>query len=302
MSRAPAPVFTSRACLEHDPGPGHPESALRLPAILARLRQEPESRIINSAPAGRASLLRVHPASHLDYLESVSRQGGGRIESDTVLNQPSWAAVLGATGALEAGLRHAVEKGEPAFLAIRPPGHHALRGSAMGFCLVNNVVVAARAAQARELDQVLIIDWDVHHGNGTQDLVQEDASIRYISLHQWPWYPGTGPAEERGVGNLFNLPRPPGLPPERYVKDLWGAVIEATTGWKPDIVLISAGFDAMAEDPLGGFTLEPDHYAEWTHRLRDHLPGVPILSMLEGGYAPERVAEGVLAHVLALGS
>jgi acetoin utilization deacetylase AcuC-like enzyme len=172
----------------------------------------------------------------------------------------------------------------------------------MGFCLVNNVVVAARSAQSLGQRQVLIIDWDVHHGNGTQDLVQDDATIRYVSLHQWPWYPGTGAENERGVGNIFNVPRPPDLLPARYVNDLWSAVVQATTDWTPDIILISAGFDAMAGDPLGGFTLEPDHYAEWTHRLRDHLPGVPILSMLEGGYAPERVAEGVLAHVRALGS
>jgi acetoin utilization deacetylase AcuC-like enzyme len=172
----------------------------------------------------------------------------------------------------------------------------------MGFCLVNNVVVAARSAQQQGRRQVLIIDWDVHHGNGTQDLVQDDPTIRYVSLHQWPWYPGTGAAEERGAGNLFNVPRPPGLGPERYVADLWTAITEATRGWTPDVVLISAGFDTMAGDPLGGFTLEPVHYAEWTERLRDRLPGVPMLSMLEGGYAPERVAEGVLAHVRALGS
>jgi acetoin utilization deacetylase AcuC-like enzyme len=302
VNTALAPVFTSLACLEHNPGPGHPESTLRLPAILARLREEPGARIINAASADRASLRRVHPQVHLDFLESVSRQGGGQVESDTVLNGHSWAAVLGATGAVGEGLQHVMGTGEHAFLAIRPPGHHASAGTAMGFCLVNNVVVAARAAQSQGHRLVLIIDWDVHHGNGTQDLVQEDATIRYVSLHQWPWYPGTGSTEERGVGNLFNVPRPPNLPPERYVEDLWEAVRAATTGWTPELVLISAGFDAMAHDPLGGFTLEPEHYAELTHRLRTHLPLVPILSMLEGGYAPHRVAEGVLAHVRALAS
>jgi acetoin utilization deacetylase AcuC-like enzyme len=242
----------------------------------------------------------VHPPAHLDFLEAVSRQGGGRIESDTVLNAHSWEAVLGAAGAVDHGLRHVLDQGRHAFLAIRPPGHHALRDSAMGFCLVNNVVVAARSAQARECRRVLIIDWDVHHGNGTQALVEHDATIRYVSIHQWPWYPGTGAADERGVGNLFNVPRPPGLPPGRYVEDLWAAIAEATTQWAPNIVLISAGFDAMAGDPLGGFTLEPEHYAQWTTRLRDLMPDAPILSMLEGGYAPERVAEGVLAHLKAL--
>jgi acetoin utilization deacetylase AcuC-like enzyme len=122
-----------------------------------------------------------------------------------------------------------------------------------------------------------------------------------VSIHQWPWYPGTGAADERGVGNIFNVPRPPGLAPEQYVGDFWDAVETATRSWNPDILLISAGFDAMAGDPLGGFTLEPAHFAELTTRFREHLPATPIVSMLEGGYAPQRVAEGVAAHVGALG-
>ena len=295
-----APVFTSPACLEHDPGPGHPETTRRLPAVLDRLRKEPAARIVTVPPGDPSLLLQVHPQSHLDFLEAVARQGGGPVESDTVLNSHSWSAVLGATGAVEHGLRHVLDQGQHAFLAIRPPGHHALRDTAMGFCLVNNVVVAARSAQAMGQRQVLIIDWDVHHGNGTQALVEGDAMVRYVSIHQWPWYPGTGAADERGVGNVFNVPRPPDLPPQRYLEDLWSAIQDATTGWTPDLVLVSAGYDAMAGDPLGGFTLEPEHYAQWTTRLRDRFPRVPILGMLEGGYAPERVAEGVLATVRAL--
>jgi acetoin utilization deacetylase AcuC-like enzyme len=147
---------------------------------------------------------------------------------------------------------------------------------------------------------VLIIDWDVHHGNGTQALVETDPTLRYVSLHQYPWYPGTGAADERGVGNVFNVPRGPGKPPELYVGDLWAAIVAATTDWVPDLLLVSAGFDAMAGDPLGGFTLEPEHYADLTDRLRHHFPEVPIVGMLEGGYRPERLAEGVLAHLRAL--
>jgi len=147
---------------------------------------------------------------------------------------------------------------------------------------------------------VLIIDWDVHHGNGTQALVEADATVRYVSLHQHPWYPGTGMADERGVGNVFNVPRGPRLPATLYVGDLWAAIVAATTDWEPDLVLISAGFDAMAGDPLGGFTLEPEHYADLTRRLRDRLPRTPIVGLLEGGYTPSRIADGALAHIGAL--
>jgi acetoin utilization deacetylase AcuC-like enzyme len=170
----------------------------------------------------------------------------------------------------------------------------------MGFCLVNNVVVAARHAQRAGRERVLIIDWDVHHGNGTQALVETDPTIRYVSLHQHPWYPGTGAAEERGVGNIFNVPRGPGKPPALYVGDLWSAVVAATTDWSPALVLVSAGFDAMSGDPLGGFTLEPEHYTDLTTRLRDRLPAVPIVGLLEGGYIPERLAAGVAAHLRGL--
>jgi acetoin utilization deacetylase AcuC-like enzyme len=171
----------------------------------------------------------------------------------------------------------------------------------MGFCVFNNAVVAARHAQRTHgVEKVLILDWDVHHGNGTQALVETDPSVRYVSLHPHPWYPGTGAASERGVGNIFNVPRGPGKPPALYVGDLWAAIVAATTDWAPDLVLVSAGFDAIAGDPLGGFTLEPEHYTDLTHRIRDRLPAVPIVGMLEGGYLPARLAEGVAAHLRGL--
>jgi acetoin utilization deacetylase AcuC-like enzyme len=148
---------------------------------------------------------------------------------------------------------------------------------------------------------VLIVDWDVHHGNGTQALVETDATIRFVSLHQSPWWPGTGAASERGVGNVFNVPLPPGLPAERYTEALWDAVTAATSEWTPDFMLVSAGFDAMRGDPLGGFTLEPDDYARLTTRLRERHPAAPLVGVMEGGYIPARLAEGVAAHVRALG-
>jgi acetoin utilization deacetylase AcuC-like enzyme len=246
-------------------------------------------------------LLAVHPEGYLARLEEISDSGGGVLFLDTVMNEASWAAVRGATGALRAAVDHAGSEAGNAFAAVRPPGHHAMAQRAMGFCLVNNAIVGARHAQSLGRERVLIIDWDVHHGHGTQALMEQDPSIRYISLHQHPWYPGTGMAHERGVGNVFNVPRGPGMPAELYVDDLWAAIVTATTAWEPGLILVSAGFDAMNGDPLGGFTLEPPHYAELTTRLRERLPQAPIVGVLEGGYIPDRIAEGVAAHAGALG-
>jgi acetoin utilization deacetylase AcuC-like enzyme len=294
------PVFTHPACLKHDPGSDHPETADRLRAVLDRLSGEPGVTLKEAPLAPMEPLLAVHPEAYLATVERMSARGGGTLFLDTVLSSDSWTAALGGAGASLAAVNHAITGKSHAFAAIRPPGHHALAGKGMGFCLINNVVVAARHAQQAGVHRVLIIDWDVHHGNGTQALVETDSTIRYVSLHQYPWYPGTGAAEERGVGNVFNVPRGPGKPPSLYLGDLWAAIVAATIDWTPDLVLISAGFDAMAGDPLGGFTLEPNHYSEWTVRLRNHLPSVPIAGLMEGGYAPERLAEGVAAHLRAL--
>jgi acetoin utilization deacetylase AcuC-like enzyme len=294
------PVFTHPACLQHDPGPDHPETPARLGALLERARAEPGMQVRQADAAPLEPLLAVHPRAYLDHLAAVSARGGGSLFLDTVANEASWAAALGAVGAVLAAVEHAHAGQGNAFAAVRPPGHHALASRAMGFCLVANAVVAARHAQRRGRERVLIVDWDVHHGNGTQALIEHDASIRYVSLHQHPWYPGTGMADERGVGNVFNVPRGPGAPPARYVDDLWAAIAAATDGWTPDLVLVSAGFDAMRGDPLGGFTLEPEHYADLTGRLRQRLPDTPLVGLLEGGYVPARLADGVLAHLVAL--
>ncbi len=297
----PVPLFTHPDCLRHDPGADHPETPARLAAIVERVRAEPGLRLVESPPAARDALLAVHPEGYLRGLEEMADRGGGALFLDTILNQASWRAVLGATGAVLAAVDHARSGQGNAFAAVRPPGHHALAARGMGFCLVNNAVVAARHAQGTGLERVLIVDWDVHHGNGTQALVETEPRIRYVSLHQHPWYPGTGMADERGVGNLFNVPRGPGQPPALYLGDLWAAIVAATSEWRPDLVLVSAGFDAMLGDPLGGFTLEPEHYADLTLRLRERLPDAPLVGLLEGGYIPSRLADGVLAHARALG-
>jgi acetoin utilization deacetylase AcuC-like enzyme len=294
------PVFTHPDCIRHDPGPDHPETPARLGVTLARLAKDPRAELRQASPGRREDLLLVHPEGHIARLEEMAAGGGGVLSLDTVMNEASWLAVLAATGALAAAIDHARGGQGHAFAAVRPPGHHAVAQRAMGFCLVNNVIIGARRAQRTGLSRVLIIDWDVHHGNGTQALMEQDDSVRYVSLHQHPWYPGTGMAEERGVGNVFNVPRGPGAPAHRYVNDLWAAVSSATEGWAPELVLLSAGYDGMLGDPLGGFTLEPEHYADLTLRVRERLPAAPIVGLLEGGYVPERVALGVAATVGAL--
>lgn len=293
-------VFSHPSCALHDPGPGHPEAPGRIVAVLDALRALPGVELITATPAAPDDLLVVHTRAHLDRLAEVNAAGGGRLDPDTVMSDHSHDAMLGATGAVLAAVQRAHAGQGHAFAAVRPPGHHALADRVMGFCLVNNAVVAARRFQSLGRRRVLIVDWDVHHGNGTQALVEQDADVRFVSLHQWPWWPGTGAAGERGVGNVFNVPMEAGLPPERYVRELWLAVEAATADWTPDATIVSAGFDAMAGDPLGGFTLEPRHYRILTERLREHLPAVPILGTLEGGYVPGRLAKGVAAHLLAL--
>ncbi len=285
--------------LLHDPGVDHPESPARLQAILDELRGPTFDVPVEwheAAAADRDLLIAVHDAAYLEEIEAIAESGGGRYDADTVLSAESYRAATYAAGAAVAVAKIALA-GSGAFAAIRPPGHHAVKARAMGFCLVNNVVVAATwALEHGGARRVLIVDWDVHHGNGTQDLVEHDPRIRYVSLHQWPLYPGTGREDEGGVGNVFNIPRPPGLPRSTYVRDLLDGVTRATDRWQPDLIMISAGFDAMAGDPLAGFTLEPDDYATWTTAWR----GVPIASVLEGGYAPERIRRAAAAHVAAL--
>ena len=287
--------------LEHDPGPGHPESPARIRAILDELRSPAYADLVawsEAAAADGTQLQRVHPAQYLERLEAMAQRGGGMVDGDTFLSTGSYEAAVHAAGAAVETARRVLE-GQPAFAAIRPPGHHATAETAMGFCLISNVVVAARSAlEDLGAGRVLIVDWDVHHGNGTQALVDRDPRIRFVSLHQFPLYPGTGRADERGVGNVFNVPRPPGLPRETYVADLDAAVRQATAGWQPDLILISAGFDAMAGDPLAGFTLEPEDYATWVRGWKQL--GVPMGAVLEGGYAPDRirVAAGEMVRAL----
>ena len=291
------------SCRLHNAGAGHPERPERIEVVLDALRQPDTLDVawIEAIPAGREHLLAVHDSDYLELLGSLDQRGGGALDADTFLAARSLEAALASAGVARTAVERALAgEGGTAFGATRPPGHHALRSRAMGFCFLNNVVLAARRAQELGAGRVLIVDWDVHHGNGTQALVEKDASIRFVSMHQYPWYPGTGAAHERGVGNVFNVPRPPGLPRATYVRDLLDAVDAALTGWQPDVLLVSAGFDSLAGDPLGGFTLEPEDIGQWTTALRRRVAPAPVVGILEGGYRLDRLAAGARAHVRAL--
>jgi acetoin utilization deacetylase AcuC-like enzyme len=299
---ASVPVFSHPRCLDHDPGRGHPETPARLHAVLAGV-QGAGYEVCSAPPATLETLTGVHPPAYAADLEGLARGGAALIGQDTVLNGASWDAALAGLGQVLAAVDHAHAGKGNAFAAVRPPGHHALAARAMGFCLLANAVIAARHAQRLGRARVLIIDWDVHHGNGTQELVEHDPSIRFVSMHQWPWYPGTGAAQERGVGNIFNVPMLPGLEaegPGGYVESLWEGIAAAGKEWSPDLILLSAGYDSLAGDPLGGFTLEPEHYPRWTTRIRERFPEVPVVGLMEGGYLPERLAAGVVATLGAL--
>jgi acetoin utilization deacetylase AcuC-like enzyme len=239
-------------------------------------------------------------------VRALVERGGGHLDADTVASPGSWDAATAATGAVLDGVDLAVS-GEAvrSFCAVRPPGHHALRDSAMGFCLFGSIGVAARYARARHgIARVLIVDWDVHHGNGTQALVQDDAELRFVSMHQWPWYPGTGPEDDRGPhGSVRNVPRPPGLAPAAYRDALLSAVDDITRGWTPELVLLSAGFDSLLGDPLGGFTLDLEDVTTLTRALVERANtwcGGRLVSALEGGYDPSRLAQAVVTHLGAL--
>ncbi len=303
-------AFISHADVgRHDTGWHHPEHVGRIRAITSALKYHPELFMSLELLEGRAAtpeeLALAHDPAYVMRVRALAEQGEGRLDADTVVSAGSWDAGTAGAGSVLEGMARVVDGRSPrAFAAVRPPGHHALRDQGMGFCLFGNVAIAAHAARRAGVDRVLIIDWDVHHGNGTQALVEHDPAIRFVSMHQWPWYPGSGAAEDRGPqGSVWNVPMAPGLAAARYRDALLGAVDAATEGWRPDLVLLSAGFDCLAGDPLGGFTLEIDDIAALTREVvvrAERWCGGRVVSALEGGYAPDRVAQAVVAHLTAL--
>ena len=297
-------------CGRHDTGWGHPEHVGRLRAIPRVFRDDPDLfhdvQHLEGRHASEDELMLAHDARYITQVRELAASGGGRLDPDTVASEGSWDAACAAAGCVLDGVDMAFDgRATHTFAAVRPPGHHALHDRAMGFCLFGNVAIAAHYARQRHgAERVLIVDWDVHHGNGTQALVQDTPDIRFVSMHQWPWFPGTGAADDHGPHrSVWNVPMPPGLPAQQYVDAFLTAVDAAATGFTPDLVLISAGFDSLAGDPLGGFTLEIEHVTVLTRAMVDRAAtwcDGRLVSALEGGYAPDRLGAACGAHLRAL--
>ncbi|MDY6923398.1 MAG: histone deacetylase family protein [Pseudomonadota bacterium] len=301
------PLFTHPDMLDHHPGVGHPERPERLKAVLDALDDAGLSGDRRPATeAAIADLERLHPVAYVARLLTAAPASGlNQLDADTILSPGSVRAARLAAGAVIDAVR-AVARGETAraFAAVRPPGHHAEPDRAMGFCLFSNVAVAARVAQSEGLARVAVIDFDVHHGNGTQAAFEADDSLFLGSIHQMPLYPGTGAASETGVGNIVNAPVPPHAAREAWRATFSGGLMPALESFRPDLILISAGFDAHRRDPLAHQSLEAEDFA-WATRAvlevaRSCCAG-KVVSSLEGGYDLEGLGRSAAAHVHALG-
>ncbi len=302
-------LFAPETSALHDTGDGHPECRQRLAAVLAALAAPQFAGLErrSAPPATIEQLCRIH---HADYvrrlLDAVPRTGLAMLDPDTPISPGSGRAALDAAGAV-IGAVEAVMAGQAdtAFCAVRPPGHHARPAGGMGFCLFNNVAVAAAHARAAcGAARVAVVDFDVHHGNGTQEAFAADDSVLYASTHQYPHYPGTGAASERGVGNLVNRPLAAGSGSAEFRAAYEETILPALTEFAPELILISAGFDAHVRDPLGGLRLESEDFAWVTDRILDIAGGKSgsgrVASALEGGYDLPALAACVAAHVGAL--
>lgn len=304
-------LYASPRFLDHQTG-AHPESPVRLEAIAVHLK---ESGLADRCgrpewtPATPAMLAAVHGGEYLEAVADLCRRGGGRLDADTVASPASYeAARLAAGAACDATRRVLAGEERTALCLVRPPGHHALADRAMGFCLMANVAVAAQLAiDEFGLDRVLVVDWDVHHGNGTQDIFYDDPRVAFFSAHRWPFWPGTGAEEETGhadgLGFTRNLPVTFGTPRREYLTRFTDELVAFAAATKPQLVLLSAGFDAHAADPVGSLGLETEDFAELTRVVRavaaDHAEG-RVVSVLEGGYNPPVLAECVGLHLEGL--
>jgi len=298
-------LFTHPACLEHDPGRHHPEGPARLRAVLDALAGPEFARLERrEAPeAALEDLVRVHPRPHVErLLRAVPKSGHIGIDADTVLSPASGEAALRAAGAVVAAVDAVVKReANNVFCAVRPPGHHAEPERAMGFCLFNNIAVGAlRARAVHKLHRIAVVDFDVHHGNGTQAAFEADDGLFYASTHQSPLYPGTGSMSETGVGNIVNVPLRPMSGSGQFRAGMRERVLPALAAFRPELMLISAGFDAHKSDPLAQLLLDEEDYTWITERLlevADRHAGGRLVSALEGGYDLPALGASVAAHI-----
>jgi acetoin utilization deacetylase AcuC-like enzyme len=305
------PVYLEHpSSLTHDTGP-HPEQAARIIAIQRELEDRDWLGFarVESPQVDRGVLTAVHPESYVDAIEAFAARGGGELDLDTVISEGSFTAARHAAGGAVALAEMLIAGDAPSgFSAHRPPGHHAGRAKAMGFCLFNNIAVAAQyAVDALELERVLILDWDVHHGNGTNDIFHSSKQVLFVSIHEAPLYPGTGPARDvgsgEGIGFTVNLPVPPGSGDPLYLSLVEHVVVPLARAYEPQLVLISAGYDAHRDDPLADCHVTEEGFAAMTRSIRRVSAALdaPVGCVLEGGYSLRALASSVAATLEALG-
>jgi len=287
----------------HDPGPGHPERPARYGAVESAVDRASGLRV-EAPAASREAIERVHAPAYLDVLEQVSELGGGALDPDTVLSEASWQAALHAAGGAIAAVDRVLDDpSQAAFSFGRPPGHHACPARAMGFCLINSAAVAAAHARAEHgVERVAVLDWDAHHGNGTQDIFYGDGSVLYVSLHQAPFYPGSGAAGERGEGAgegaTVNVPLAAGTSQDQYLTAFREQALPALRAFEPGLVIVSAGFDAHHRDPLCSLGLDQQGFAAMVTELREPAGGPALV--LEGGYDLTALEESVVSVLEAV--
>jgi acetoin utilization deacetylase AcuC-like enzyme len=300
-------IYSDKASGLHVNHVARVEAEERFPAALAGVRLAQESGVeiehCPCEPAPQEALEAVHDAAYLDRLRELSGAGGGYLNADTGLNQHSWEAALLASGAAVGAVESALS-GTPSFAVARPPGHHAGSGYGMGFCLLNHAAVAAEYARSRALRRIAILDWDVHHGNGTQDIFYADGEVLYLSTHRSPFYPGTGSVREVGEGEgrgmTVNVPLPARSGDEEYTAAFAGVLMPVLREFAPELVIVSAGYDSHAADPLGGMALESESFKDFAAEvtfLTQELDIAPPTLVLEGGYNLEALAESVAVTI-----